>query len=131
MALPIERLPRMLVVDDEERIGHVLSKHFSSRGYEVRSARRGDEALALTNVFPPDIVLLDLLMPGMNGIETLKALKQLNPSPKVIMLSAADHDEVIKGALQLGADFYIPKPINLSQLERLVHGCCPAAKPIN
>ncbi|MBI2884763.1 MAG: response regulator [Candidatus Omnitrophica bacterium] len=129
MTPPPAHAPRMLVVDDEERIGHALSRHFSSRGYEVRTARRGEEALALTKVFPPDIVLLDLLMPGMNGIDTLKALKQLSPAPKVLMLSAADHDDVIKGALQLGADLYLPKPINLSELERLVQGCCPAVKP--
>ena len=117
---------KLLIVDDEEKICALLSRYFSMKGYEVRTVYRGEEALALVNVFHPDVVLLDLLMPGMNGVETLKRLKQLSPAPRVIMLSAADHQEVAQGALKLGADYYVCKPPDLSELEHLVNGFWPS-----
>ena len=119
---------RLLIVDDEEKICRLLSQFFSLRGYEIRTVSRGEEALALATAFHPDVVLLDLLMPGMSGVDTLKELKQLTPVPKVLMLSGADHEEVAQGALQLGADFYICKPPDLSQLEHLVNGFHPSPK---
>lgn len=119
---------KLLIVDDEEKICALLAQYFSLKGFEVRTTPRGEEALALSHVFHPDVVLLDLLMPGMSGVDTLKALKQLTPTPKVIMLSAADHAGVIQGALQLGVDFYVCKPINLSELAHLVSGFCPPTK---
>ncbi len=79
----------------------------------------------MAGLFHPHVVLLDLLMPGMDGIETLKRLKALPGSCRVIMLSAADAQEVVAGALQLGADFYVCKPVNLAELERLVNGFLP------
>ena len=118
---------KLLVVDDEDKIRDVLAQYFSLKGYDVRAASRGQEALALTTAFHPDVVLLDLLLPGLSGVDTLRALKQLNPPPKVLMISVADHDEVVQGTLGFGADFYVCKPINLVQLEYLVKGCCPPA----
>ncbi|MBI3319942.1 MAG: response regulator [Candidatus Omnitrophica bacterium] len=119
---------RILVVDDEVKLCQVLVQYFAYKGYEVRAVQRGDEALALADAFHPHVVLLDLLMPGMDGIATLKALKQLTPSPRVLMVSVADHEEVAKGALNLGADFYLCKPINLAELEHLVNGFYPPQK---
>ena len=116
---------KLLIVDDEEKVCHALEQFFVHRGYAVRAVCGGDEAVALTGVFHPDVVLLDLLMPGMDGVETLKRLKQLQPSPKVLMLSAVNHADVVKGALALGADFYICKPVNLADLERVVQRLCP------
>ena len=115
-------LCKVLIVDDEEKICTMLREYFSHKRYDVRSVRRGAEALVLTDVFQPDVVVLDVLMPEMDGIETLKRLKTYHPSPKVIMLSVADNEEVARGALQLGADFYVCKPVDLSELERLVTG---------
>ena len=115
---------KILVVDDEGKICQMLAEYFSIKGYHVETARRGNDALTLAQAFQPDIVLLDLLMPGLSGIETLKALKQMAPAPKVLMVSVADHDEVIKGALQMGADAYICKPIKLLDLDLLVNDLC-------
>ena len=118
-------LCKVLIVDDEEKICTMLRDYFAHKRYDVRSVRRGAEALVLTDVFQPDVVVLDLLMPGMDGIETLKRLKTYHPAPKVIMLSVADDEEVARGALRLGADFYMCKPVDLSELERLVTGFIP------
>ena len=117
---------RLLVVDDEPKICHTLSGYFEHHGFEVRTVLRGEEAFALLDVFHPDVVLLDILMPGMDGIEALKRLKRICPSTKVIMLTAVNHDEVVKGALKLGADFYVTKPVNFSNLEHLVSGFLPS-----
>ena len=74
------RKRKLLIIDDERKLCAVLTQYFSLKGYEVRSVCRGEEALALLNAFPPDVVLLDLLMPGMSGIDTLKALtSSFNP----------------------------------------------------
>lgn len=118
---------RVLIVDDEEKVCALLGQFFSLKGYDVRMVNRGEEALALAEAFHPDVVILDLLMPGMSGVETLKRLKQRQPTPKVVMLSAADHEDVAKGALGLGADFYVCKPADLTYLEMLVNGFCPPA----
>ena len=98
------------------------------KGYEVRVVYRGEEAIALLGAFRPDVVLLDLLMPGMSGVDTLKQLKQLDPPPRIIMLSAADHEHVAKGSIELGADFYVCKPPDLAQLDRLMKGFWPSPK---
>ncbi len=115
---------KLLIVDDEVKIGQVLAKHFSLNGYDVRTAYGGEEALAVAKDFHPQVVLLDLLMPRMTGVNTLKGLKQLTPPPKVLMLSAMDHEGVIKDLLQLGADFYICKPIVFSELDSVVENFC-------
>ena len=64
-------------------------------------------------------------MPGLGGVETLKALKQMNPASRIVIISAADHDEVIRGVLKLGADFYLCKPIKLGELDQLVRTLVP------
>lgn len=119
---------KLLIVDDEARICSTLAQYFSMKGYEVRIAQCGEDALAFAGTFQPHVVLLDLLMPGMSGVDTLKRIKQLNPTPRVIMLSAADHQEVAEGALKFGADSYVCKPANFSELERVVSGFWPPKK---
>ena len=126
---PASASRRLLICDDEQKICHILSQYFTLKGYEVRAVNRGEEALALVEVFRPNVVLLDLLMPGMTGVDTLKGLKQRHPHIKVIMLSAADHQDVAQGAIQLGADSYMCKPASLPQLEHLVNGFWPADGP--
>jgi DNA-binding response OmpR family regulator len=119
---------RLLIVDDERKSGEALARYFGLKGYEVRAVMSGEEALALAEVFHPTVVLLDLLMPGKDGIETLKEFKHLYPGIRVIMLSGADLDDVVQGALKLGADSYVVKPPDLPQLERLINGYWPSRK---
>ncbi len=109
--------------------GEGLAQYFALKGYEARAVRSGEEALALAKAFHPGVVLLDLLMPGLSGIETLTALKGLDPAPKIIMLNGADLDDVVQGALRLGADSYVCKPPDLPQLEHLISGYWPSAQP--
>ena len=113
---------KVLIVDDQAKICFALGEYFTFRGYDVRTVFSGEEAIALQPAYHPEVVLLDLLMPGLGGVETLKQLKRTQPCPTVIMMSVADHEEVVQGSLHLGADFYVTKPIDFSKLEELVSG---------
>ena len=102
---------RILVADDEERILNFLRSKLKASGYEVITARNGSEALEQAQAQDPDLVVLDVLMPKMDGFETLKELRKYSEVP-VIILSARDADfDKIKGFM-LGADDYLPKPFN-------------------
>ena len=111
-------MTRILVVDDETAIREVLIEFLSSHGYAAQGAENGREALQLARTFNPQVVLLDIAMPGMNGIETLKRMRQEAPQAAVIMISGhADHDQALL-ALDLGAYDFIQKPLDFRYLER-------------
>jgi two-component system response regulator AtoC len=103
--------PYVAVVDDDSAFANYLRTFLSLRGYETRSYSRGDEMLAAVKQGdPPDIVLLDVMMPGMNGLETLRALKTAKPELQVIMLSGREQAATIVEAVRLGAADYVVKP---------------------
>jgi two-component system response regulator AtoC len=103
--------PFVAIVDDDSAFANYLRTFLSLRGYDTRSYSRGDEMLAAVKQGdPPDIVLLDVMMPGMNGLETLRALKSAKPDLQVIMLSGREHASTIVEAVRLGAADYVVKP---------------------
>src|SRR6187431_2635765 len=105
------RRPSIAVVDDDSGFAGYLRTFLALRGYEARSYTRGDEVVAsIRQGEPPDIVLLDVAMPGMDGIQTLKALKAARPELQVIMLSGREQAAVIVEAVRLGAADYVVKP---------------------
>ena len=107
---------RLLVVDDQPDNRNVLNRFFSRRGFEIVEAADGATALSLIGAQSFDAVLLDIVMPGMNGFEVLKAIR-LSHSPSnlpVIMVTAKVDTEDVVEALQLGANDYVTKPINFS-----------------
>lgn len=108
---------RVLVVDDEINILRLLKRFLTSKSYEVSVATDGRMALQKVKEVNPDIVLLDIMMPGFGGIDTLKEIKKINPKISVIMITALIDEEVAKRTLQLGAADYIVKPINIDYLE--------------
>ena len=111
---------KLLVVDDELGICDFLRGFFAERGYDVLIANRGEEALRLIAEEEPKIMLLDIRMPGMNGIEVLRKAKEEHPDMKIIMVTAIENDDMINLALQYGAEDYIIKPFSLEHLEKLV-----------
>ncbi len=106
-----DRRPSIAVVDDDSGFAGYLRTFLALRGYEARSYTRGDEIVAaIRQGEPPDIVLLDVAMPGMDGIQTLKALKAARPELQVIMLSGREQAQIIVEAVRLGAADYVVKP---------------------
>ncbi len=104
-------MEKILLIDDEEDIVRVLSMSLKSDGYEVVSALSGKEGLDVFNKESPDIVLTDIKMPGMDGLEVLKEVKNINPETEVIIITGhGDIDSAIE-ALQYGASDFINKPV--------------------
>jgi DNA-binding response OmpR family regulator len=111
---------KILVVDDELEVCSALSKFLKHKGYDVNMANNGTSALERIREWKPDIVLLDIIMPGMSGIDVLEHLKGFDPSPAVVMTTAMTDEELAKKTLELGAYDYITKPFNLSYLDTVV-----------
>ena len=108
---------KLLIVDDEVEICDFLQSFFEERNYEVKTASSGQAALNLVEQFKPQIILLDIKMPGMDGIQVLGTLKKKFPRTKVIMVTALETRDKIEECLRLGADNYITKPLSLEYLE--------------
>jgi DNA-binding response OmpR family regulator len=106
---------RMLIVDDQLDICGCLEDYFSARGFAVVSAFSGEQALQTLEHQPPDVVLLDILLPGLSGLEVLKRIRQLCPTAKVIMVTALDQGELRAEARRCGACGYITKPFDFSE----------------
>ena len=107
---------RILIVDDEQDICECLRQFFTSRGFSVVSAFSGEEALERLAQESPDVILLDIKLPGLSGIEVLRRLRDTHPHVRVIMVSALDEHELREQAKQYGATAYITKPFDLSDL---------------
>ena len=107
---------RVLVVDDEKKLVEQISKRLTIRGFEVFQAFSGEEALELVSDTLFDVVILDVVMPGINGIETLKQIKAKSPLIEVIMLTGnASFDAAVSG-LKFGAGDYLMKPCHIEVL---------------
>ena len=105
---------RMLIVEDERDICECLQDFFSAKGFSVLSAFSGEEALKRLERDPADIVLLDLILPGLSGIEVLRRVKELHPKVRVVVVTSVDQDDVRSQAHRYGAAAYITKPFDFS-----------------
>ena len=110
----------ILVVDDQESIRHFVSHALTDSGYEVWSAESGEQALARLAETPPDLVLLDLKLNNLDGIEVLKRAKELHRELPVIMMTAHGDVETAVEAMKAGAFDFVTKPVHLDQLQVLV-----------
>ena len=108
---------KILIVDDDLPTCDFLKRFLEQNGYQVFTANDGQVALSITKEKDPNIVLLDIAMPGLSGIKTLKLIKEINENIKVIMITAIDDESIIKLAAECGAIDYIVKPFSLEHLE--------------
>lgn len=107
---------RVLLIEDDPSIVAGLQLNLSLEGYEVMTAGDGESGLRLAREESPDVVLLDLMLPGMNGLEVLRRLRQRDADLPVLILTALGEEPDKVLGLQLGADDYISKPFGLSEL---------------
>lgn len=113
-------MDRILLVDDEPGALNFLSTELAKRGYEVETAASGEEAIEKIKQTHPLLMLLDIRMPGMGGIETLRQAKALDPNLGVIMVTAVNEEDIAQEAVKLGAHDYITKPIDFNYLNLVV-----------
>lgn len=113
-------MAKLLVVDDDQDTCEYLKEFFEQRKCVVATVHSGKDALAMIKKQRPDIVLLDVKMEGMDGLEALKEIKAFDPTIKVIMVTVASDQETRQKALELGADDFIKKPLNTTYLEGTV-----------
>jgi DNA-binding NtrC family response regulator len=127
-----KRLPkeRILIVDDEKNIVSSLTGILSDEGYEVSITDDGIEALEIIQKDPPDLVLLDIWLPGMDGIEVLKTLKTYNPGVKVLIMSGHGTIDTAVKATKLGAQDFIEKPFSLDRITESVKNALHAENSI-
>jgi DNA-binding NtrC family response regulator len=115
---------RILLVDDEKTMVKYLSKRLIKKGFEISTAYNGSDALAQVRAADFDVVLLDVLMPGMNGIDTLKEIKKIKPRTEVIMLTGHASVEAGIEGMKAGAFNYIMKPFDPSELMAEINLAC-------
>ncbi len=113
-------MARVLVVDNEPDISEAFQTFFELRGYAVRIASDGAAALHQIEAEPPDVMLLDIYLPGMNGLEILRMAKACAPGVSVIVVSACIDDLTREVALGLGAKACLRKPVSLHDLQSFV-----------
>lgn len=112
---------KVLVVDDQNGIRVLLMEVFNSEGYETYQAANGKMALEIVRCESPDLVLLDMKIPGMDGLEILKHIKEVNPDIKVIMMTAYGELDMIKEATELGALMHFTKPFDIDEMRAAVN----------
>jgi two-component system KDP operon response regulator KdpE len=106
---------RILVIDDEPQITRVLRAALTAQGFDVRIANDPVEGLHVFREWPPDLVITDLMMPGLSGVEVCRAIRLHGPTP-VLLLSVRDHERSKVEALDAGADDYVTKPFSIQEL---------------
>ena len=115
-------IPRILIVDDEERFRTTLGKRLTERDLDVETVGSGEEAIKIIKEKLFDVVVLDVKMPGMDGIETLAEIKKVNPNLEVLMLTGhASVDSAVDG-MRLGAYDYLMKPCEIDILMEKING---------
>lgn len=112
---PQDREPRVLVVDDDPTVAEVVAGYLERGGYTVDRAEDGPGALDRAGVFRPDLVVLDLMLPGMDGLEVCRRLRAKGPVPVIMLTARGDEDDRILG-LEVGADDYVTKPFSPREL---------------
>ena len=111
---------RILVVDDDRKLASMVRRELTDQGYAVDVAHDGEEGLAFAELGPYDLILLDVVMPGMDGLEVCRRLRGRKVRAPVLMLTARDHVDDRVGGLDSGADDYLVKPFNFRELHARV-----------
>jgi DNA-binding response OmpR family regulator len=121
---------KILVVDDEERMVRFIRLNLEHDGFQVFEAYKGVQAIQKVRDAIPDLILLDVMLPDLDGFEVLKMLREINNVPVIMLTAKAEEDDRIKG-LELGADDYITKPFSPRELSSRVRAVLRRVEPIS
>jgi len=116
----LPRARRVLVVEDEPTIAEVLAYLLEDEGFTVAIAESGPEALEAVRAGTPDLVLLDLMLPGLNGLEVCRSIRGMSSVPIIVITARAGEAEKVVG-LEAGADDYLTKPFSIAELRARIH----------
>lgn len=115
-------MPKLLIVDDETDVREFAASFFRRRKLEVATASSGEEALDIVDTFKPGLILLDVKLTGIDGIETLARIRQKDKDVKIVMVTGKkpDEEDALEKCRSLGISNYVHKPLVLDELERIV-----------
>jgi DNA-binding response OmpR family regulator len=113
-------MAKLLIVDDEVDVREFAKNFFRKRGVTVFTAATGEEALQAIAAEPPDLVLLDIRMDGLSGMDALRSIRQQGNTVRIIMISGVEDDGIVQEALSLGVAGFVHKPLVLEELEKVV-----------
>lgn len=114
--------PKILIVDDQKGIRLLLTEVFRHEGYETFQVSDGKQAIDIVRTENPELVLLDMKIPGMDGLDILKRIKTINPDVDIIMMTAYGELDLVKEAFRLGALMHFTKPFDIDELREAVNG---------
>jgi DNA-binding response OmpR family regulator len=123
-------MPLILAVDDEPNILRIIEVQLEGDGFEVATALSGEEAIEKLTTIDPDIVVLDVMMPGMSGLDVLAWIRKVSTVP-VILVTAQAHDRQKISGLNRGADDYVTKPFNPEELAARIRAVLRSTKPVD
>jgi two-component system response regulator (stage 0 sporulation protein F) len=122
---------QILVVDDQPGIRRLLTEVLTTEGYHVLVAANGYDALQLAAENEPDVILMDMNMPGMNGMDTLKEIERKNYKGRIIMMTAYGEIDTVKEIMSTGTREYITKPFDINLLTDMIHKALQKSAPEN
>ncbi len=120
---------RVLVIDDEESMRYFLTRSLARRGYEVEAAATGEEGLSLLEADPPEIVLLDLLLPGLSGLEVLDRIRETRPGTVVLLMTGYGTVDRALDAMRRGAADFVTKPVTGEEIAAKIEEALRARRP--
>ena len=123
-AMPAGKKIKLLIADDEKNVSLILQKELARRNYEVSVANDGRSAVEFAQKVDYDVIVMDMTMPQMDGIQALKVIKQAEPSPEIIMLTGNATLETAIEAMKAGAYDYLTKPCKIEELDVLIRKAC-------
>ncbi len=116
---------RIMIIEDDEEMRSLLKEFFEEEGFETDSVSNGVDALKILSEDHVDLVITDIRMPGLTGLDILPAIRRLKPKTPIIVMTAYGSEDLRRRTFERGATIYLEKPIRLSQLKTLIREVSP------